>query len=584
MFFFPPLRLYVFRIIVFLSVLLIILVSISIASDPEPSESQEGAKWLALSAVVFVHHTATVVKWRYIYGAMDVALLSCEIIAWFLFGLSKIVIDRWSNEVTIIFVAAAYILLVALFLSWLFRLATILVSKGQALKKPFDLLSGCGGTIGQGMGVRLEAMGEAVPIRALRGVIGAFFLIVICSFALVEIVLEPVKETALVPTKDLHTTDIAYDFDMEIPVWSIVAFIDMRWSVSGDVETFKGAIKVTPLWDDSSSTKPSCVHVPGNKTFGGTFEDVYSEPYIQTITIYCPSRVEFAKDASEAFMTTPTSLTSPDLLVSVDFTKLGVSSPSDLESLVDARLRAVSIVVGMTNDTAAVLANSEPTPLLLGVNLVGSVSTSFRRRFTNPRVASWGFFTSSHTFLTTEISSLYPDPSPSPLIVRSPTTATLRLFGQNDISEWKIVGDYRDKSVWSGLSEVGGFWTFLNGVFAVVFGSGLLLIVFGIKPLSAFTGIAHMFQVPRTRRNLHEDFPLIAQEEQARKADRGLLAFLHEHFVDLEAIDLYSTYNNSSPNSCGGGSGIVRGHGQVEGAGNGFIEIHMLIQVRVKVT
>lgn len=86
-------------------------------------------------------------------------------------------------------------------------------------------------------------------------------------------------------------------------------------------------------------------------------------------------------------------------------------------------------------------------------------------------------FQTSKTFLVTDLTAITTDPSP--LVPHAENTATLRIWGQNDYSEWLIRRDYREKSVWAGFAAVGGFWTFLNGVFALLFGSSLLLILFG---------------------------------------------------------------------------------------------------------
>ena len=39
--------------------------------------------------------------------------------------------------------------------------------------------------------------------------------------------------------------------------------------------------------------------------------------------------------------------------------------------------------------------------------------------------------------------------------------------------------EYREKSVLGGISAVGGFWTALNGLFATIFGTTLLFVLFG---------------------------------------------------------------------------------------------------------
>ena len=76
---------------------------------------------------------------------------------------------------------------------------------------------------------------------------------------------------------------------------------------------------------------------------------------------------------------------------------------------------------------------------------------------------------------------VYPDPqaSVSPLIPHSLDISTFRVSLQNDLSELVTVKDFTSQSALHGFSEVGGLWTFLGGIFAAIFGSSLVRILFG---------------------------------------------------------------------------------------------------------
>jgi len=78
---------------------------------------------------------------------------------------------------------------------------------------------------------------------------------------------------------------------------------------------------------------------------------------------------------------------------------------------------------------------------------------------------------------------VWPDPQAgtSPLIAQGSEVATIRITPQNDPSEWKIIRDYRDKSVLKGFASVGGLWAALGGIFAVLFGSSIIRIIFGMQ-------------------------------------------------------------------------------------------------------
>ena len=78
--------------------------------------------------------------------------------------------------------------------------------------------------------------------------------------------------------------------------------------------------------------------------------------------------------------------------------------------------------------------------------------------------------------------SLGPDPRTESLpisIPLSPSISTLRTFAMIDSSERVFTQDSRENSLINGFSEIGGLWTFLSGIFAVVFGISLMRVLFG---------------------------------------------------------------------------------------------------------
>ncbi|KAJ6588322.1 hypothetical protein B0H19DRAFT_203264 [Mycena capillaripes] len=101
----------------------------------------------------------------------------------------------------------------------------------------------------------------------------------------------------------------------------------------------------------------------------------------------------------------------------------------------------------------------------------------------------------------------------------------------------EIVQDYVDASVLNGLATLGGFWTFVNGAFAMVFGANLLYFLFRRRSLSAL-GIVHLFQRRKLIRNWNEDFPALYTEGgQPGSEPAGIVAFLRERLVDLDDED-----------------------------------------------
>ena len=85
----------------------------------------------------------------------------------------------------------------------------------------------------------------------------------------------------------------------------------------------------------------------------------------------------------------------PDLLITVNFTTLGMS----VDSIIDVASNSIQVMVAMTNNTADVVAMTTPTVLVPGVNLMGLVSMEVHQTFTNPGMATLGLFEVSPTRL-----------------------------------------------------------------------------------------------------------------------------------------------------------------------------------------
>ena len=196
----------------------------------------------------------------------------------------------------------------------------------------------------------------------------------------------------------------------------------------------------------------------------------------------------------------------PDLLVTINFSKLSI--PSD--SVNDAPRDSVQIRVGLTNDTSKVILRTSPTTLIPGVNLVGIVNFVVRQVTTSSVLSFIGFevrirlfsqissewFPCSkiqETFLISEMVNVWPDPQATPesaLIPRAPHIATIRLIPQfpgisagtkqfPPRAEWKVIQDHPYKSLLRGVSSAGGLWTALSGILAFLFGSSIIRTMFG---------------------------------------------------------------------------------------------------------
>ncbi|KDR74982.1 hypothetical protein GALMADRAFT_140546 [Galerina marginata CBS 339.88] len=337
-------------------------------------------------------------------------------------------------------------------------------------------------------------------IQIFRGVSGAALLLLLLVVTFFAMIILPVHERGLVPVKEYRTDDLLTDNPgMEPPILNIMAVMNLGSHAARDVELFKAAVNVTPLWNEGavapfipqipwhnddptdSPFKPPCEHVEGNTTFNDLSHNVPSLPYIQTIKIFCPSRYAQNSSAHGKF-TLPSSWTFPDIQITIDFSILGIS-PAD--ALIDARYKTVSIVVGLAAADEDVFSTTTPIPIYTESYMLGSIGFSLRRKYLRPSWATLAsVLVSQRTFFVCDLQTLMPDPSS--VIVRRNNTGMLRLYGQDDNSEWYVRGDHREHDVFGGLGISGGFWASINGLFVVLFGSSLLWVISGSKPLSIF--------------------------------------------------------------------------------------------------
>ena len=68
----------------------------------------------------------------------------------------------------------------------------------------------------------------------------------------------------------------------------------------------------------------------------------------------------------------------------------------------------------------------------------------------------------------------------------SPNTSSVVFTGRFDPSPIVVIEDYRQHTFLSGLASVGGIFTIVDGIFATIFGMGLISISFGLSHHSHF--------------------------------------------------------------------------------------------------
>lgn len=410
--------------------------------------------------------------------------------------------------VTFLVTSAIYVQIACLCLLLMVRFAVIVTQAidepSGVVTKPFDFYAMTKGDKPPSLPIHRIVAGPAIShdqhkfVPLLRRSFVTVIALVLLAFSFTNLVFGPVQEAAMSPYK-IYTTPTTLTLNNPAVVgenWRIVALA--RNGTFGDESKLHEAINVNAQWDNKT------VSICAFKNLEPAFQAMNSEDNVKMVVFDCP-------------------LGWPDVLITVNFTTLGINGtfPSNSAS------SAVSIVVGMYNDTGGVIRNTWPIPLVPDAHLFGGVIATIREQFRRPGLASLGIFSSTEGFYIGAVPFLSSDPSLQ--VPRHNNTATLRLYLQDDYSDWHVSVEYREKSVLSGLAAVGGFWTVLNGLFATIFGTTLLFVLFGSKPLSTF-GLIH--QIP----NFRPDEP----GERYRnlcQSDKGMLDYIHDHFVDLSPFE-----------------------------------------------
>ncbi|KAJ7788641.1 hypothetical protein B0H13DRAFT_2690100 [Mycena leptocephala] len=186
-------------------------------------------------------------------------------------------------------------------------------------------------------------------------------------------------------------------------------------------------------------------------------------------------------------------------------------------------------------DPSDVSTYTEAIPLIPGSHLSVVLSITQREIFSKNALDLLGFTTPLKSIFLTSVLLSQADPFPPN---SGSDSVSLRLRMRNDIyGPIKIVQDYTDASVLNGFATFGGFWTFVNGTSALLFGGNLLYFLFRRRPLSPL-GLVHIFQRRGLMRNWNEDFPTLRTEGgRPGSPSAGIVAFIRERLVDLDDDD-----------------------------------------------
>ncbi|KAJ7106004.1 hypothetical protein C8R44DRAFT_987545 [Mycena epipterygia] len=438
---------------------------------------------IAACSLIFLHHSTIIVfGWRvHRLAIIDLAIVGIETCV-----LCDVLYQIASQQYFIFsvsgpFVCILTIQMVLLLLSAAFRTATALACNDKLVNQRFAFLGGCARTrppytplailLNRRL-LRPLVRAESSLIIFVRVLVLACIGVGVPSFAIYTIIITPFNGAeAQVYTKSLVNID-----ETEIP----------------------GNTTLLLSYSAVNSSSPSSGPQPSvftNLSSGGTRTCFVSDEE----TWLCPTPWT---DISSIFISIASSR---GILGAVSFCPISFTFPggSDWDW-------EYACSDGSTNTSP-------------GSHLVGSV------RWTEQRIITkffWGF--PRATVFTAEIVGLHPQVSNDTL---NSDLTTLTLYPNSFAT--KLLEETVDLSVLSGIATFGGFWTFLNGAFALFFGANVIYFAFGRRPLSAL-GVVHIFQRRALVRQWNEDFPAIHTEGgQPGSESAGIVAFIRQRLVDL---------------------------------------------------
>ncbi|KAF9521515.1 hypothetical protein CPB83DRAFT_887917 [Crepidotus variabilis] len=367
--------------------------------------------------------------------------------------------------------------------------------------------------------------GESGWVIYSRAILAVIFILSLLAYGFVNIVVGPLQERMMELAREHRSLSLSDQISQNFPLWGVVASIRLNYLessiVSDIVQNFPSAISVEQLgssrgsraceWDPAQ-TSHDPTPIAGQHTifFAGMFLC-----QIPGLYLYNPDVLRVQDAGLSRF--------NSDLLVTVNFTQLKI--PGDRLGFTSRD--SVQIFLATNPDVKRVMTLTAPTTLIPGVNLVGMVKMAIRRKFQFQGLSSLGIFDIYEDTVIGDMPHVYSDPLASgpvasPLILRDPNSGKSR-------------EDYQNQSVFSGFSQVGGLWTFFAGIFAAVFGTSTMRILFGLKPLAIF-GLAHSFQKSKLREACNAEYPRVQQDLSALPVDRGILSLMHDHLLDVEFL------------------------------------------------
>ncbi|KAJ7453776.1 hypothetical protein FB451DRAFT_1565462 [Mycena latifolia] len=467
---------------------------------------------IVYSALIYVHHVLGVFKWRMRgLAAIDLALITLEI------GFAVYV----GIGAPTVFTPH----LVALVVSAVFRTATIIKSKGGIWSQRFEFLGCCprGHPEYTALTIFLNrslarplVRGESRPIILARAVVLSCIILGVPAFGVYAVFILPLAAQS-------NTAIVArVPNALNYPPGNAIVYLTGFTSISPPMDT----IRVTAR-NSADGAEMECLMTSSNSMF------MTADP------------------EGRGFYGSPSTVIAAQCPYSwVDTFNITISitiSPEIGGVYVHAGDGYLPWEAGLGLDVSWDAGNNvhyiDPLLLLPGSRLIGVLSWTQRDIITQ---GHWGISTPRKTIFTWDLTSLQPYPATDS---SRNNIATLILLHPWPCAT-KLTQDTLDATPLSGVATLGGFWAFVNGAFALLFGANVIYFAFGKqwecfncdgvlrlftgrRPLSAL-GVVHIFQRRALVRRWHEDFPAIHTEGGTPGSESaGIVAFIRERLVDL---------------------------------------------------
>jgi len=140
-------------------------------------------------------------------------------------------------------------------------------------------------------------------------------------------------------------------------------------------------------------------------------------------------------------------------------------------------------------------------------------------------------------------------------IPRGSNISTIRI-SMVTVDDVLIMRDQRQNSIISGVSALGGLWTFMGGFFVIVFGISLTRSLFGehktlarlteltngcplpalgSKPVSIF-GLVHQVDPDGVKKGFMEGYDGLATDLTTPEQGLAMLSFLRDHVIEMDSL------------------------------------------------